>query len=132
MFNLPYSLAATATLLIASFSGIGLSFRLLARRKLTMAYALVWMGAFLGMALLLTVPSLLSTISHVLQSASPEGALRLMAMTLMVGFLMFFSVKISTMSNRLEELAQRVGLMEYALEERMGPRGAASAAKSET
>ena len=48
MTSLPFSPAATATLLVFCLIGVGACVMLLARRKLTMGYTLVWIGVIAG------------------------------------------------------------------------------------
>lgn len=116
---LPFS--STATLLLLGIAALGVlsCVVLLSRRKLTMSYTLTWIGAFVAFSALISVPHLLAQIGKMLATGTPDGALRLLAFATIVGFLIFFSVKISELTNRLEDLAQRVALLDHALRERI-------------
>ena len=119
LWSSPFTAGGRVLLVAASVLGGALCMTLLARRKLTMPYAIVWIGALAGFGLLVALPPLLHAASALLDTTHLEGAIRLLAMTLVFGFLLFFSVKISEVTHRLEELAQRVGLLEYALDEKI-------------
>lgn len=114
-----FNLGGTLVLVTIAIIGIIASLSFLAKRKLTMAYAMVWIFAFVGLAVLVAFPPAMNILSRVLFTPTVDGTLRLLAVCTIVGFLIFFSVKISVLSNGMEELAQRVGLIEYALRERM-------------
>jgi hypothetical protein len=116
---LPFSLPATAVLLAFALLGVLTSLVLLARRKLTMSYTIVWISAFLGAGVLISVPYLLSSVARMLSSDAPDGALRLLAFLTVVGFLVFFSVKVSELTHRLEDLIQRMALVDYSLREQI-------------
>ena len=116
---LPFSLPATAVLLLIAAIAVVACVYLLSRRKLTMAYTLVWVGAFGAFAVLIATPHLLNQFARLLSSASPDGAIRLLAFVTIVGFLIFFSVKVSELTHRLEDLAQRAALQDLALRERI-------------
>ncbi len=114
-----FNLGGTIVLVTIALIGIFASLSLLAKRKLTMAYAMVWIFAFIGLAVLVAFPPAMNLLSRVLFTPTVDGTLRLLAVSTIVGFLIFFSVKVSVLSNGTEELAQRVGLIEYSLRERI-------------
>lgn len=117
----PFTLHGALVLVAIGVGGAALSLRLLARRKLTIGYAIVWTLAFLGLGLLVAVPSLLLAAGDVLGAVRPEGALRLLAVVTMLGFLLFLSIEVSVLSRRLEDLAQQLALLENALREGRRP-----------
>lgn len=119
MNPLPFSLPATAVLLVIAAFAVAVCVGLLSRRKLTMTYALVWVFAFGAFSLLITVPHLLNRVAMILSSTSPDGAIRLLAFVTIVGFLIFFSVKVSELTHRLEDLAQQAALADLAHRERI-------------
>ncbi len=113
MTSLPFSPAATATLLVFCLIGVGACVMLLARRKLTMGYTLVWIGVIAGLAALVSVPHLAQMLTGVLSAQTPDGLLRLLAFITIVAFLIFFSMKVSELTHRIEDLAQRVALFDH-------------------
>jgi hypothetical protein len=110
---LPFSPAATLVLLLICLVAAFVCVGLLGRRKLTMGYTLVWLVVIGGLALLISVPHLVNVLSRVLASGTPDGVLRLLAFTTIVGFLLFFSVKVSELTNRIDDLVQRLALFDH-------------------
>ena len=90
---------------------------LLARRKLTMTYSIVWIFSFAGLALLVLAPPLLNLAARAMGTREPGGVVRLFAMVAVVAFLLFFSVRLSMLSDRFDELAQRVALLDFSRRE---------------
>lgn len=129
---LPFSLPATLVLLAIAAIAVASCVALTSRRKLTMTYTLVWSFAFGAFSLLITVPHLLNRIAAVLSSSSPDGAIRLLAFVTIVGFLIFFSVKVSELTHRLEDLAQQAALRDLAHRERIAVLEAERAAPPRT
>ena len=122
-----FTVVGTVVVLGGLFAAVYMCLRLLRTRQLTMAYAMVWLGAFAGAALLVAAPPLLHLVGRLLGTPDDLGALRLLAIATIAGFLVFFSVKISVLTHRLEDLAQRVGLMEFSLRQSIAePRNGAS------
>jgi hypothetical protein len=111
--NFPFSLQGTLVIIGFGVVGLLLILRFLSRRSLTMSYAIVWILVLLGLLVLVGFPPVLALVGEILGTAQPEGAIRLLAMAVMAGFLLFLSVKVSVLTYRLEDLAQRVGLYEY-------------------
>jgi hypothetical protein len=89
-----------------------------------MAYAIVWVLLLLGMDLLVAFPPLLRVAMRVLGTAEILGALRLLALMTIVGFLIFFSVKISVLTNRFEDLVQRLALADFDRPKKTTPQAA--------
>lgn len=92
---------------------------LLARRKLTMTYAIVWTFSFVGLALLVFAPPLLDLAVRALGTREPGGAVRLLAMITVVAFLLFFSARLSMLTDRVDDLVQKVALIEFSLREEL-------------
>ncbi len=110
---LPFSPAATLVLLLICLAAVLVCIGLLGRRKLTMGYTLVWLAVIGGLATLISVPHLVNVLSRVFASSTPDGVLRLLAFTTIVGFLLFFSVKVSELTNRIDDLVQRLALFDH-------------------
>jgi hypothetical protein len=118
MWSFPFSLQGTLVLIGFGLLGLLFILRFLSRRSLTMSYAIVWILVLLGMLVLVGVPPVLTFVGNLLGTAQPEGAIRLLAMAVMAGFLLFLSVKVSVLTYRLEDLSQRLSLQEYEHRER--------------
>ena len=132
MHDNPLTPTGVIVILLIGFLGIVFSLVLAGRRKLTMSYAIVWVVLFAGMSLLIAVPPLLRTVTLVLGSSETLGAMRLLALATIVAFLIFFSVKVSVLTNRFEEMVQRMALVDYELRERINRRDPADGASNRT
>lgn len=131
MSGSPFTLVGAIVLLIIGLLGIVFVLSLVARHKLTMSYAVVWVLLLVGMDLLVGFPPLLRLAMLVLGSSETLGALRLLALVTIVGFLIFFSVKISVLTNKFEDLVQRMALADYdARKDQANSRGKAGAEAS--
>ena len=104
-------------------AGLGYILSLLSKKKLTFPFALLWIAglglAGLGFAILPLVVTLCERLAlgrdvYDLGFVVAAGAL--------VGVLLYLSVRISVLTHRFEELAQRVGLIEFGLDERISAR----------
>ena len=122
MHDSPFSLTGTLVLLLIGLLGIAFCLMLVGRRKLTMSYAIVWVLLLIGMELLVGFPMLLRLAMKVLGTSEALGALRLLALVTIVAFLIFFSVKVSVLTNRFEELVQRLALVDYELRNQISSR----------
>jgi hypothetical protein len=121
----PFTLTGALVLLFIGLLGIVFCLALVGRRKLTMSYAIVWILLLLGMEMLVAFPPLLRLAMKVLGTAESLGALRLLALVTIVAFLIFFSVKVSVLTNRFEELVQRMALVDYELRKQISGGGTA-------
>lgn len=131
MSGSPFTLVGAIVLLVIGLLGIVFCLVLVARHKLTMSYAVVWVLLLVGMELLVGFPPLLRLAMMVLGTAETQGALRLLALVTIVGFLIFFSVKISVLTNKFEDLVQRMALADYdARKNQASSRGEAGAEAS--
>ena len=131
MSGSPFTLTGTVVLLLIGVLGIVFCLVLVGRRKLTMAYAIVWVLLLVGMEILVAFPPLLRLAMMVLGTAETLGVLRLLALVTIVGFLIFFSVKISVLTYRFEDLVQRMALADYeARKNQASSRGEAGAEAS--
>jgi hypothetical protein len=116
------SLTGTIVLVLIGLLGIAFCLALVGRRKLTMSYAIVWVLLIVGMELLVGFPPLLRLAMRILGASEALGALRLLALVTIVAFLIFFSVKVSVLTNRLEELVQRLALVDYNVRNQISSR----------
>jgi hypothetical protein len=91
---------------------------LLSRKKLTFPFALVWLVVFalvgVGAALLPLAAALLEPLGR--DALHTGGALAVLGL---VGVLLYLSVRVSVLLHRFDELAQRVGLIEFDLREQI-------------
>ena len=122
----PFTPLGAAVLLGIGVIGVAFCLFLVGRRKLTLGYAMVWVALFCGLNLLVAFPPLLRLAMALLGTTESMGALRLLALVVIVAFLIFFSVRISVLTFRFEELVQRTALAEYDTRHGAKPGGASS------
>ena len=79
-------------------------------------YAALWIASSVGVALLVSVPSLLAFVTRAVGAIFPVSALTLLAFVLIFLVLILFSVKLTELHERQTELIQALALR--ALDER--------------
>lgn len=109
------------TALIAALGAVQL-FRWVARRKLGMAYGLVWLGICSALLAVSVFPVLLVRLGQLAGSREPEGALRLAGFVFVAIVLLYLSLKVSALEAKLEALVQALALrqLEHDSEEETG------------
>jgi hypothetical protein len=93
-------------------------------------YAALWIASSVGVALLVSVPSLLAFVTRAVGAIFPVSALTLIAFVLIFLVLILFSVKLTELHERQTELIQALALR--ALDERERRSEAERAVRSET
>jgi hypothetical protein len=93
-------------------------------------YAALWIASSVGVALLVSVPSLLAFVTRAVGAIFPVSALTLIAFVLIFLVLILFSVKLTELHERQTELIQALALR--ALDERERRSKAERAVGSET
>jgi hypothetical protein len=85
-------------------------FRWVGRRKLGMAYGLVWLGICAALVAVSVFPELLVALGRLAGSREPEGALRLAGFVFVAIVLLYLSLKVSALEAKLEALVQALAL----------------------
>jgi hypothetical protein len=97
-------------------------FELVRRKRLLERYALVWLAAGVSVLVLALWKGLLTTLSHAVGVSYPPSALFVVAFFFVLVMLVNFSTTISRLSDQNTVLAQRLALLQRALEEQQaGP-----------
>jgi len=78
----------------------------LRRKKLNEEYCLWWIAIMLAMDFLVVNQQLLVKITHLIGALVPISTLTLFAILLILAMLVFFTMKISILSNQVKELTQ--------------------------
>jgi hypothetical protein len=86
--------------------------RWVGRRKLGMAYGLVWLGICLALVGVSIFPETLVGLGRLAGSREPEGALRLAGFVFVAIVLLYLSLKVSALEAKLEALVQALALQE--------------------
>ena len=97
------------TALLAALGALQI-YRWVGRRKLGMAYGLVWLGICAALVAVSIFPQLLVTLGRLAGSREPEGALRLAGFVFVAIVLLYLSLKVSALEAKLEALVQALAL----------------------
>jgi len=81
-------------------------------KKLYAGYAVIWISALALMGVTISIPKLLDSVTHAVGAIFPASAMSLLAFVFMFLVLVFFSVKLSVLSERQATLIQTIALLE--------------------
>jgi len=90
---------------------------LVRRQKLHVGFGLLWMLTTLAAMTLVSVPQLLAAVTRAVGALFPASALSLMAFAFIVVVLIFFSVKLTSISSRQTRILQVLALKELEARE---------------
>jgi hypothetical protein len=93
---------------------IGLIINLVRTHKLNVGYAVVWLLALIGLMITISFPPLLEFITRSVGAIYPASALSLLAFVFIFLVLIFFSIQISMISFRQNELIQYIALKDLS------------------
>jgi hypothetical protein len=111
--------------LISAVVVLGVVLELVRRRRLDEGYSLLWLGAGLLLVVLPLSRSLLDRLAAMFGVAYPPSALFLVGFLAITLILLYFSTVISRLARQNREAAQRLGLLQWRvqeLEKRLGER----------
>jgi hypothetical protein len=80
--------------------------------RLYVGYGVIFVAAILGTMLLLSVPWLLNTVTHLIGAIFPASALTLLALCFIVLMLLYILSQLTIVSNRLTTLVQKLAIEE--------------------
>ncbi len=78
--------------------------------RLYVGYGVIFVAAILGTMLLLSVPWLLNTVTHLIGAIFPASALTLLALCFIVLMLLYILSQLTIVSNRLTTLVQTLAI----------------------
>ena len=108
-------------IMVIDLMGLGfiiLLIKLVRTQKLNVSYAIIWLGAVLGLMSLVSVPELLNLLPRLFGAIYPASALSLLGFVFIFLVLIFMSVKLSQLSARQVELIQLLAQKELEARER--------------
>lgn len=108
-------------IIVIDLLGLGfvvLLINLVRTQKLNVSYAIIWLGAVLGLMSLVSVPELLNLLPRLFGAIYPASALSLLGFVFIFLVLIFMSVKLSQLSARQVELIQLLAQKELEARER--------------
>jgi hypothetical protein len=106
-------------ILVVNFIGLVLLLwvlNLVRHGRLYVGYGVIFAAAILGAVVLLSVPWLLTTVTHLIGAIFPASALTLLALCFIVLMLLYILTQITIVSNRLAKLVQELAIERARLE----------------
>ena len=104
------SIQVQIVIVVFSLSLLGFIFELLRRRKISEAMTLWWLF-IIALMLLLTLNRFLAIkIRELLGAAFPISVLLLFSLCFILVMLVYFSMKVSVLSNQIKEIAQDIAI----------------------
>lgn len=85
---------------------------LIRRDRLYVGYGIVFIIAILSVILILAIPSLLMTVTHLVGAIFPASALTLLALCFIVFLLVYILSQVTIVSNRLAALVQALAIQQ--------------------
>ncbi|MGE0883518.1 MAG: DUF2304 domain-containing protein [Blastocatellales bacterium] len=85
---------------------------LIRRDRLYVGYGIVFIIAILSVILILAIPSLLMTVTHLVGAIFPASALTLLALCFIVFLLVYILSQVTIVSNRLAALVQTLAIQQ--------------------
>jgi hypothetical protein len=92
-------------------------FELVRRRRLEEGYSLMWLAAGLLLVVMPLARGFLDRVADLFGVAYPPSALFLVGFLAITFILLYFSTVISRLSRQNREAAQRIGLLQWRLQE---------------
>jgi hypothetical protein len=111
------SIRGQAFVLIISILVIVFVLNALRRKRINEEYCLWWIFIMIATDVLVLNQRLLSKITHLIGALVPISTLTLFALILMLAILIYFSMKISVLTNQVRELIQFAALQKKDIEE---------------
>lgn len=106
-------------ILVVNFIGLVLLLwvlNLVRHGRLYVGYGVIFVVAILGAVVLLSVPWLLTAVTHLIGAIFPASALTLLALCFIVLMLLYILTQITIVSNRLSKLVQELAIERTRLE----------------
>jgi hypothetical protein len=93
---------------------------LVRRRKLREEYSFLWLVMAFGLLVLAIFPNILSTLSHIAGISLPVNTLFVVGLLFVILICLYFSLRISSLTNQVKNLTQEVALLEARLNTKAG------------
>lgn len=85
---------------------------LIRRDRLYAGYGIVFIVAIIGVILILAIPKLLITVTHLVGAIFPASALTLLALCFIVFLLVYILTQVTIVSNRLTTVVQQLAIQQ--------------------
>ena len=94
-------------------------FSLLKKRRITESFALAWLAVSIGMVIVVSSNTVLMGLTHALGAKYPASALTMIALLFILSILLYFTLKLSTLTQKQRELIQELCIQNLKFEERI-------------
>jgi uncharacterized protein DUF2304 len=84
---------------------------LVRRGRLYVGYGIIFVFAITGIVLLLSIPRMLTAVTHLVGAIFPTSALTLLALCFIVLLLVYILTQVTLVSNRLASLIQELAIL---------------------
>ena len=94
-------------------------FYLLKNRKISDTLGLMWLTVSIGMVLVIVNNSILMFTTHLLGAKYPASALTMIGLLFIISLLLYFTFKISRLTQELRSLVQQIAIKNMNMEKRI-------------
>ncbi len=94
-------------------------FSLLKKRRITESFALAWLAVSIGMVIVVSSNTVLMGVTHALGAKYPASALTMIALLFILSILLYFTLTLSTLTQKQRELIQELCIQNLKFEERI-------------
>lgn len=94
-------------------------FYLLKNRKISDTLGLMWLTVSIGMVLVIVSNSILMFTTHLLGAKYPASALTMIGLLFIISLLLYFTFKISRLTQELRSLVQQIAIKNMHMENRI-------------
>ncbi len=113
------SLRGRIILIVLDIVFIFFIFSLLKRRKISETLALLWLAVSVGMVVIISHHGLLMQFTHWLGAKYPASALTMIGLLFITSLLLYFTIKVTQLSNKVMSLVQETAIQKKELEDRV-------------
>jgi hypothetical protein len=94
-------------------------FSLLKNRKISESLGLIWLTVSVGMVLVVINNTVLMSITHFLGAQYPASALTMIGLLFIISLLLYFTLKISRLTQDLRTLVQQITILNMQMEKKI-------------
>jgi hypothetical protein len=95
---------------LAALAMLALVFHQLLRHRLYVGYAVAWVIVIFGTVCLVTIPPLTHTATRIVDACFPSSGLTLISLAFVISVLIYFSIQLSILSERVTKIAQTLAI----------------------
>jgi hypothetical protein len=119
MFEFGISLRGKLVIVFLVIIFIGFIFSLLKKQKISETLGLIWLTVSIGVVIMISSSSILMGFTHLIGAQYPASALTMMGLLFITSLLLYFTLKISTLTRKFKSLVQQSALKEIEWHKRI-------------